>query len=270
MPLPIPPEDLPPIDRLREIVRLLRAPGGCPWDIEQTHETLIPCLLEEAYEVAEAIREGDDPHLCEELGDLLLQAVIHAEVARGEGRFDLDDVARGISEKLIRRHPHVFADSAAGNTEAVLAQWDEIKKAEKGHDAAPAGYLDGVGKGLPALTRGVKLTKKAAKVGFEWDEIRELVDKMDEEMAEVKEAFEAREKDPDHLDEEIGDLFFVMVNFCRRLGRDPESLIDAANAKFVRRFHQVEQGLLDKGRSLKEADLAEMEQEWVEVKRKER
>ena len=175
--------------RLRAIMHRLRAPGGCPWDAEQTHESLIPNLIEEAYETVDTIQRGDHEHLKEELGDLLLQVVFHSEIAEEAGRFNLDDVARGISDKLVRRHPHVFAESEAADTDAVLQQWDAIKREEKGDGEKP--YLHGVGKGLPGLLRASKLQKKAAKVGFDWPVEIGVLAKISEELLELQSAVDA-------------------------------------------------------------------------------
>lgn len=255
------------VERLRAIMHRLRAPGGCPWDAEQTHESLVSNLLEEAYEVVAAIREEDEENLKEELGDLLLQVVFHSELAQESGRFDMDEVAQGICEKLVRRHPHVFGDSAAGDSGAVLKQWEEIKRAEKGDEEKP--YLHGVGKGLPATLRGFKLQKKAAKVGFDWPEAKGIVGKIEEELGEVKEElakFEAGEDARDDLEKEIGDLLFVTVNLARKLKIDPEVALEGTNVKFERRFAYLEQKLKEGGKSLAEATLAEMDGLWDEAK----
>ncbi|MCB1133445.1 MAG: nucleoside triphosphate pyrophosphohydrolase, partial [Verrucomicrobiae bacterium] len=180
------PEDGKQLDRLRAIMHRLRAPGGCPWDAEQSHESLVSNLIEETYETVDTIHRGDHEHLKEELGDLLLQVVFHSELAEEAGRYNLDDVARGIGDKLVRRHPHVFATSGASNTDEVLKQWDEIKRAEKGHEEKP--YLHDVGKGLPALMRAAKLQKKAAKVGFDWPDEAGVLAKIREELGELEEA----------------------------------------------------------------------------------
>ena len=255
------------LPRLREIVRRLRAPGGCPWDIEQTHESLIPNLLEEAYEAADAIRSGDRQHMCEELGDLMLQAVMHAQIADEAGDFNLDDVATGIADKLVRRHPHVFGDSDAENTEAVLKQWDEIKRAEKsasGEAEKDPSALDGVPVGMPALMRAKELQKKAAKVGFDWAEATDVLPKVREEADEVTRAMHAQ--DPDQTAAEIGDLLFAVVNLSRKLKVDPEAALAGANQKFTRRFQQVEQRFSEKGQDLQDATLAEMDAAWDLVK----
>ena len=201
------------IDRLLKIMHTLRAPGGCPWDIEQTHESLIPCLIEEAYEVAEALRENDSEAMADELGDLLLQVVFHAEIANETDRFDFEDVAKAISDKLVRRHPHVFGDSDVTDSEGVLRQWEEIKKQEKG--ASKSDYhIKRANDGLPSLMSARKLQKKAAEVGFDWPDQAQVVAKIHEELAEVEEAL--AENDRDHLGEEIGDLLFVVANLARK------------------------------------------------------
>ena len=202
------------LTRLRYIVHRLRAPGGCPWDMEQTHESLIPHVIEEAYEVAEAIRGGNAAEICDELGDLLLQPVLHAEIASESGAFDLDKMAHGLAEKLIRRHPHVFGEANAATSDAVLSQWDAIKRVEKGTENE--GLLHGTGSGLPALMRGQKLQKKAARVGFDWPDAKPVFDKIREETAELEEAVQNGNKA--HIEEEIGDLFFSVVNLARKLG----------------------------------------------------
>lgn len=250
------------LTRLRYIVHRLRAPGGCPWDREQTHESLIPHVLEEAYEVVDAIKSGDPALICEELGDLLLQPVLHAEIASETGAFDIDKMAHGLSEKLIRRHPHVFGEASAANSDAVLTQWDAIKRQEKG--TQQQGMLHGVGGGLPALMRAQKLQKKAARVGFDWPDATPVFAKLKEEIAELEEAVAKGEVT--EMEEELGDLLFSVVNLARKLGIDSEPALAAANDKFVRRFHGVEAKLAASGRQLGEATLAEMDAAWDEVK----
>lgn len=250
------------IERLRAIMHRLRAPGGCPWDAEQTHGSLVPNLIEEAYETVDAIQRCDMKHLEEELGDLLLQVVFHSELAEEAGNFDLNDVARGICDKLIRRHPHVFGDRTANDPEAVLKQWDEIKREEKGDGHRP--YLHGVGKGLPALLRASKLQKKAAKVGFDWPTQRGVLAKIREEVQELEAAVDAQ--DLKAVDEELGDLLFSVVNLARFRKLDPEVVMAAANAKFERRFGAMEERLRRAGRTLESATLDEMEDAWQAVK----
>jgi MazG family protein len=237
------------IERLRAIMHRLRAPGGCPWDAEQTHGSLVTNLIEEAYETVDAIQRCDMEHLEEELGDLLLQVVFHSELAEEAQRFNLDDVARGISEKLVRRHPHVFGDSSAGTPDAVLQQWDEIKRGEKGTADQP--FLHGVGRGLPALLRASKLQKKAAKVGFDWPTQTGVLGKIREEVLELEAAVD--EQDLAAVDEELGDLLFSVVNL--------------ANEKFERRFNEMESRLKAKGMTLEQASAAEMDEAWEAAKK---
>jgi MazG family protein len=251
------------LTRLRYVVHRLRAPGGCPWDMVQTHESLIPHVIEEAYEVAEAIRGGDPAQICDELGDILLQPVLHAEIASETGAFDLDQMAHGLTEKLIRRHPHVFGEASAATTDAVLSQWDAIKRVEKG--TQHEGLLHGVGSGLPALMRGQKLQKKAARVGFDWSDVAPVFDKIREETAELEEAVQSGGKA--HIEEEIGDLFFSVVNLARKLGIESESALAAANDKFVRRFLAMETHLRVQGKEFGKLSLAEMDEAWEAVKR---
>jgi MazG family protein len=250
------------MERLRAIMHRLRAPGGCPWDAEQSHESLVSNLLEEAYETVDAIRSGDPAALREELGDLLLQVVFHSEIASETGAFDLDEVARGISDKLVRRHPHVFAGGAAATADEVLLRWDEIKRAEKGEEETP--YLHGTGRGLPALIRAGKLQKKAAKVGFDWPVETGVIAKIREELLEVEAAVDAQ--DAAAMEEELGDLLFSVVNLARFRKLDPEALMDAANRKFEARFHRMEQFLRESGMTLAEAGLEAMEDAWQHAK----
>ena len=255
-----PRDDLAAVERLRAIMHRLRAPGGCPWDAEQTHQSLLPNLLEEAYEVADTIRRGDMAHLREELGDLLLQVVFHSELAEEAGQFTLDDVAHDIADKLVRRHPHVFADAAAGTADAVLRQWDKIKRAEKGHETHP--FLHGVGDGLPAVMRAAKLQKKASKVGFDWLDAAAVLAKVREEIAEVEAEYASATPDRARLADEIGDVLFSVVNVARKEGFDPEALVAAANAKFTGRFAAMERLLTASGLTLEAASLDQMEAAW--------
>ncbi|KAB2639870.1 MAG: nucleoside triphosphate pyrophosphohydrolase [Verrucomicrobia bacterium] len=248
--------------RLRAIMHRLRAPGGCPWDAEQSHASLIPNLIEEAYETVDTIQRGDFNHLREELGDLLLQVVFHSELAEEAGHFNLDDVAREISDKLIRRHPHVFAQSAAATSDAVLQQWDEIKRMEKGATDQP--YLYGIGHGLPALMRAAKLQKKAAKVGFDWPDEAGVLAKIREEAAELDHAIAAG--DPQAIAEETGDLLFSVVNLLRFRQLDPELVMAAANTKFEHRFATMQQLLQAADLSLEAATLEQMEAAWQHAK----
>jgi MazG family protein len=250
------------LDRLRAIMHRLRAPGGCSWDAEQTHESLVPNLIEEAYETVDAIRRGDDTDMREELGDLLLQVVFHSEIAQETGRFDLDSVAKGISDKLVRRHPHVFGEAVAGDPDAVLKQWDEIKRGEKGEEDVP--YLHGTGKGLPALVRGAKLLKKASKVGFDWPVETGVISKIREELLELQSAIDAQ--DMPAVEEELGDLLFSVVNLSRFRKIDPEVLMARANTKFECRFGEMEKILKSSGKTLEAATLGDMEDAWIGAK----
>ncbi|MGH8093518.1 MAG: nucleoside triphosphate pyrophosphohydrolase [Chthoniobacterales bacterium] len=248
--------------RLCEIVAQLRAPGGCPWDREQTHQSLVPGLLEEAYEVAEAIRRNDEANLREELGDLLLQVVMHAQIASEEKRFTVDEVCREVAEKLVRRHPHVFAQSEARDTRAVLKQWDAIKRAEK--KSSDESYFSDLTRALPALMLAQKAQTKAARVGFDWSEIKDVVAKVDEELAETKEAITSQNHEA--MADEMGDLLFAVANLIRKSALDAETVLAAATEKFIARFHTVERELRKQGRQLGEVDLAAMDEIWNRVK----
>ena len=260
------------IDRLLAIMAALRTPGsGCPWDLEQTFETIAPYTLEEAYEVADAIQRGDLGELKDELGDLLLQIVFHARMAEERGAFDFGDVVAAITGKLIRRHPHVFGDARDLSPEAVAAQWDAIKREEKAartEVGAPDGALDGVHVALPALTRSDKLTRKAAAVGFDWTDSAQVAAKVCEELDEVAEA--AAQGSRAAVEDEIGDLLFAAANLARHHAIDPEGALRHANAKFERRFRAVEQMLAERGATLADSTLDEIERLWDEAKRAER
>src|SRR6266571_5021176 len=247
--------------RLCEIVAKLRAPGGCPWDGEQTHESLLPQLIEEAYEVAGAVRAKDDANFREELGDLLLLIVMHAEIAREARRFDIDNVIGDVTEKLIRRHPHVFGKSDARDSGAVLKQWESIKRAEK----TGKHYLDGLPVALPALMRAQKAQSKAARVNFDWSELRDVIAKIEEEVAEAKSAISSQGRRA--IEDEIGDLLFAVVNLARKCKLDAESALQTATDKFVARFNQLEDELKLRGKKLGDVDLAEMDAIWDEIKR---
>ena len=253
------PQNPDPLRRLEEVVARLRDPqGGCPWDLEQTHQSLVPYVLEEAHEVADAIRFGDDSHLKEELGDLLLQVVLHARIAGEDNRFDLNAVAEAISAKLIRRHPHVFADGEASDSEAVRRSWEAIKAAERGEQIPSASPLSdqlaGKVRGQPALAGAMTISKKAAKAGFEWDDMAGVWDKVHEELDELKEAVASGDKA--HAQEELGDLLFTLVNVARWCGIDPESGLAGTNHRFLDRFSRVEAALEGnlQGRSIKELE----------------
>lgn len=251
------------MERLRAIMHRLRAPGGCPWDAEQTHESIISNLIEEAYECVDAIRSGDITHMREEFGDLLLQVVFHAELASERGDFTFDDVAAAISDKLVHRHPHVYGESTVGDSEGVLAQWDAIKRAEKGDEDRP--FLHGVGKGLPALIRASKLQKKAAKVGFDWPDETGVLAKLHEEIDELQAEIDAGNEEA--IAEELGDVFFSLVNLARFRKLDPEVIMAQANRKFENRFAAMEQSLRGQGIALSDATLEQMESHWQQMKK---
>jgi ATP diphosphatase len=252
--------------RLLEIMRRLRDPvSGCPWDIEQTFATIAPYTLEEAHEVADVIERQAWDELPSELGDLLFQVVYHAQMARDAGLFGFDQVVRAIADKMVARHPHVFgAESREKSAAQQTADWEKIKAAERG----PAGVLDGVALGLPALVRAVKLQKRAARVGFDWPSTDEVLAKMREEMAELVEARDSL--GPDEVVEEFGDLMFVMANLARHMQVDPEAALRAANAKFTRRFEKIEAWLAEAGKTPAMSDLAEMDALWNRAKAEEK
>ncbi|MFC5051341.1 nucleoside triphosphate pyrophosphohydrolase [Rubritalea spongiae] len=257
------------LERLRAIMHRLRAPGGCPWDAEQTHESIVTNLIEEAYETVDTIKRGDMEHMKEELGDLLLQVVFHSEIAEGNGHFNFDDVAAGISEKLVRRHPHVYGSSEITGTDGVLNQWEEIKRQEKGAEMKP--YLYGVGDGLPGLLKALKIQKKAAKVGFDWSDLPSVIAKVREELEEVEEEIakqQSGETASPELEAELGDLLFSVVNLTRKLKVDPEVAIDCTNHKFLNRFEKLESKLGEQGLSLETASLEQMEEQWQAAKEK--
>lgn len=250
--------------KLCEIVAKLRGPGGCPWDREQTNQSILPNLIEEAYEVAGAIRTGDDANFREELGDIILVAVMHAEIAREAGRFHIGEALEEVTAKLIRRHPHVFAVSDVKDAEGVVKQWEAIKHEEKG--GGDRHYLAGLPDALPALMRAQKAQKKAARVNFDWTEMSDVVAKVDEEVGETKEALASR--DPAQIADEIGDLLFAVVNLARKNGLDAESALQAATNKFVSRFSRVEDEVKARGKKLGEVELEELDQIWNAVKRR--
>ncbi|MDQ8030014.1 MAG: nucleoside triphosphate pyrophosphohydrolase [Brevundimonas sp.] len=258
-----------PVDRLNAIMAQLRAPvGGCPWDLEQTFETIAPYTLEEAYEVADAIERKDWTELKSELGDLLFQVVFHARMAEEQGLFVFDDVANAIADKLERRHPHVFGDEAAkADGAAQKARWEDIKAAERAAKAQH-GVLDDVPVGLPALARAAKLTRRAARVGFDWPSTDEVFDKLHEEVAELRAEIAAG--DLDKAKGEVGDLLFVVANLARKLGVEPEDALRGSNAKFVRRFGFIEAELAKAGKTPEQSDLAEMDGLWNAAKAAER
>ena len=258
-----------PFSELVEIMARLRSPDGCPWDREQDHRTLKPYLLEEAYEVLEAIDDGGG-ELCAELGDLLLQIVFHAQVAAEDGRFTMDDVCRAIHDKLVRRHPHVFGDVQVGGAPQVAANWEAIKRSEREDAGRPASAVDGVPKPLPALLRAQRVQAKASRAGFDWDRIDEPLDKVAEEFEELRGEWRggaggsgARSR----VEEEFGDLLFALVNTARFLEVDAEQALRAAVDKFDRRFRRVEAVFREQGRDLEKATLEEMDSVWNEVKK---
>jgi MazG family protein len=263
-------------EEFRELVELiarLRAPGGCPWDREQTHESLKPMLLEEAYEVIEAIDEGDDEEFLGELGDLLLQVVFHSQIATEENRFTVTEVVERISAKMIRRHPHVFADDDATTSSEVLRNWESIKAAEleaKGKTDAEGSMLDSVSTSLPGLMEAFQMTTKVSRVDFDWPDVGSVLEKLDEEVEELKEAVVMEPRSHSEIAGEVGDLLFVAVNVARLLGVDPESALKASNRKFRRRFRYIEDRLREQGRKPADSDHVEMNVFWDEAKLRER
>lgn len=265
--------------RLCEIVSKLRAPDGCPWDREQTHESLLPATIEEAYEVAEAARSGNPAHFQEELGDLLLLVIMHAEIAREAGKFNIDRVLQEVTEKLIRRHPHVFGESDARDSGSVLKQWEAIKREEKKEQTH---FLSSLPSALPALMRAEKAQSKVARVNFDWDNLKDVIAKVEEELGELKEALakwhrhpadgldrtgDSRAGSPCHeIEDETGDLLFAVVNLARKCKLDAEGALQGATDKFVRRFNRLEDELKARGKKLGEVDLAELDEIWNHVK----
>ena len=249
------------IKDLEDIVRLLRAPGGCPWDREQTHASIRRNFLEETYEAVEAIDEENSDHLKEELGDVLLQVFLHARMEEEAGRFNLDDVADGICKKLIYRHPHVFGDVAVSGTDEVLSNWEALKRTEK-HQETYTDTLQAVARSLPALWRAEKVQKKAKKAGFDWDDVQGALDKLSEEVEELRTAV----AEGSNIQEELGDLLFAAVNVSRFVQVDPEDALSGACDKFARRFRQVEQSAAERGQALEHMTLAEMDKLWDAAK----
>ncbi|MGE5260971.1 MAG: nucleoside triphosphate pyrophosphohydrolase [Actinomycetota bacterium] len=265
-------------DLLAVMARLRDRDTGCPWDVKQDFSTIAPYTIEEAYEVADAIERDDLDALKDELGDLLLQVVYHAQMASEQSRFDFADVADAIARKMIRRHPHVFGNPALRDEFLTSNLWERVKaeeKTERGAGSTIASRLDDVPLALPALTRAVKLQKRAAEVGFDWPALAPVLAKIEEELGELKEAIDAQEDASSReraakVKEEFGDLLFVMANVARHLKVDPEAALREANAKFVRRFRRVEQALAKEGRRCEDATLEEMDQLWDEAKEAER
>ncbi|MCM3768424.1 nucleoside triphosphate pyrophosphohydrolase [Neobacillus niacini] len=254
--------------KLRAIIAELRGPNGCPWDKEQTHESLKRYLIEETYEVIEAINEGDIDHLIEELGDVLLQVMLHAQIGEDDGYFSIDDVMEGLSAKMVRRHPHVFGEGKAANAEEVVQNWQQIKEQEKGGSHAQNSLLDGVSKGLPNLLRAYELQKKAAKVGFDWQEITPALEKLKEELEEFTAELNGTDGSKDRAEKEFGDLLFAFVNVARFLKIHPEEALFQTNEKFVRRFHYIEQQVNKSGKGFADYTLEELDHYWDEAKQK--
>ena len=255
------------IARLIEIMAALRTPGsGCPWDLEQTFRTIAPYTLEEAYEVADAIARGDLADLKDELGDLLLQVAYHSRMAEEQGAFDFGDVVETVTAKMVRRHPHVFADAEGRTAEAVAGLWERIKAQEKADqgEAIPTSALAGVPVALPALTRALKLQDKAGRVGFDWNDPRAVLAKIREEADEIEAELDGSDKAAAAA--EVGDLLFAVVNLARHLAADPEDILRQTNLKFERRFAAIERALATRGKTPKEASLAEMDALWDEAK----
>jgi len=253
----------PSIEKLSEIMAKLRTPvTGCPWDLEQDFSTIVPYTIEEAYEVADAIERNDMAALKDELGDLLLQVVFHSRMAQEAGLFDLQDVIDGISAKMIRRHPHVFADVSADTADAVVTNWEAIKAAERQNKSSDTSALADIANALPALLRAQKLQKRASRTGFDWDNVDDAIVKLEEEIAELRDA-----SNPAHIAEEAGDLLFAAVNVCRLSGVDAESALKAANGKFERRFRAMEEIA---GDQFVELDLEAKEELWKRVKKEEK
>ncbi len=254
-----------PFEKLAAVMRTLRSPnGGCPWDVEQTFDTIAPYTIEEAYEVADAIARQNMADLKEELGDLLFQVVFHSQMADEAGFFDVNDVAEAIVTKMLRRHPHVFTQSDDRNSEAQTLAWEEMKAAERAEKSETVSALDGIAIALPALLRAEKLQKRAARVGFDWKETSPIFAKLDEEIAEVKEAIDS--KDQNAIEDEIGDLLFVCANLARRLKIDPETALRKANAKFERRFRGMEELAGKRREEFSSLDLERQEALWQDVK----
>jgi MazG family protein len=262
-------------DRLCQIVARLRAPGGCPWDREQTNKSILPQLIEEAYELVGAVRANDLNNFREELGDVLLHVIMHAEIAREAGQFDIENVLKEISDKLVRRHPHVFGQSDAADSGAVVRQWERIKHEEKNPDSH---FLASLPNALPALIRAQKAQKKVARVNFDWTNLEDVVAKIDEELGETKAALKAWARRPEdqptakktsqEVENEIGDLLFAVVNLARKCDIDAETALQNATDKFRDRFNRVEDEVRARGKKLGEADLAELDEIWEQIKEK--
>lgn len=259
-----------------QLIAKLRDPnGGCPWDLKQNYQSMIPCLIEETYETVDAIEKNDVANLREELGDLLLQVVFFSQLATEEGKFTFDDVLNDVAEKIVRRHPHVFGDKSAANEEDALANWNAMKAQEKlalGEKSAVQNpsILDNVPQAFPALLRAEKLQKKCTKVGFDWNNVQDVIEKVEEEIQEVKQELACSQQDPRKINEEVGDLLFAMVNLSRHLKCNAEESLRQANNKFERRFRAVEQKLQSQNKTFEQSNLMEMDILWDEVKKEEK
>jgi tetrapyrrole methylase family protein/MazG family protein len=250
-------------EAFQEIIAYLRAPDGCPWDREQTHASLRPYLLEEAYEVLSALDEGDPAAMCEEFGDLLLQIVLHAQIAAEAGEFNMADVLRGIHIKIVQRHPHVFGDVQLEDAQAVLQNWERLKEIERAASGDhKTSMFDGIAKALPALSQAEEIQRRAARVGFDWPEIQGVIDKVHEELGEVRDA-----SDAESLAAEIGDLLFAVVNLARWHGVDAESALRESSTRFRRRFAAIEESAREQGKSIADFSLEEMETLWQSAKK---
>lgn len=262
------------LESLVELMARLRSPEGCPWDREQTFASLGPMLIEEAYELLDAVEAGDWEELRDELGDMLFQLVFYAQLGAESGRFTIWDSIGRVHEKMVRRHPHVFGEEKVESTAEVLSNWEAIKAAERsgGESAtlAPVSMLDGVSKRLPALLEAHQLTTKAARVGFDWPAVDQILEKLEEELAELRAELQAPDVDQRRVDEEVGDLLFVVANLARRVGTEPETGLRAANRKFRRRFGHIERRMAERGGEWREVTLATLDQFWEEAKRIER
>jgi tetrapyrrole methylase family protein/MazG family protein len=263
-------------EKLAAVQARLRAPDGCPWDREQTHASLRTYLIEETYEVLEALESGDDGKFAEEMGDLLLQIMFHSQIAKEEGRFDVSDVIREVHDKMVRRHPHVFGEKRAKDSAEVLKKWEQIKKEERAaaekkkgngskQEAKAGSLLDGVSRALPAALEGFQLTRRAARIGFDWDNVEGVFEKLNEEGGELREAVST--KDAGRVEEEMGDLLFAAVNLARFLHVDPEIALKKANAKFSSRFRRMEELAVKDGKALADVPREKMEEFWKEVKK---
>jgi len=252
-----------PLYQFAEIIAALRGENGCPWDRKQTHESLRPYLIEEAYEALDAIESGDPVHIREELGDILLQIYLHAEIARERNQFTIDDVARSIIDKIILRHPHVFGDATVRDADHVADRWEQIKKAEKPHRES---VLDGVPKHLPALLKAYRIQQKVSRVGFDWERVEDVAAKLDEEVGELKEAMASADREK--ITDEAGDILFSIANLLRFMHINPEEALEKATGKFIRRFQYIEKHAAGMGKNLEEMTIDEMERLWQDSKGK--